>query len=676
MLVILESPGKIKKMKSILGAGYSVAASVGHICDLDPKTLSIEVVNDGEAFVPIYKTLAGKQKVIQSIRKLRTDGVILATDQDREGEFIAHSLREILGLQDPVRIRFNQITRDAIQTALQNPGRINEDLVSAQKARRVMDRLVGYLISPLLGKGRSAGRVQSVVVKMIFTREMLVEEALRNIKTTVNVQGVFESPKLKGTMLRPSPPNSHEEAERVLHMLFHEDRAPFSVTKVEYTEESRTPPPAYTTSSLQQDAWVRLRLSSEKTMKIAQQLYESGHITYHRTDSTTISPEGMKKAKDFIVKEYGVEYSSPRAWGSPNHSNLEAHEAIRVTDPWFTGKDEISTESHLKLYRLIWVRTLQSQMMAARFEIQRIILERSGFVFETTARKILFQGFLILSGEQSKDEFHSVNKGDLLYIVRADAIEEVKNIASHFQESSLIKEMETLSIGRPSTYASILKLIQTRGYVKIKDPQGVPFQVRNLSYDRVNGLVTKEKSIMVGAEKKRFLVTDVGKEITTYLNQHFGQLMDVGYTASMEEKLDRVARGQASWQDVIREVYHTIKRTLPTPLNSSRHLILGEKDGKKYTYMPQSAYTPCVRVDYGNNITTFIPIPEEHKGDVTLEHAVLWGGTQRLLGTFRGLPIFVVKGKYGYFLKHGKKRIPLRNHADISLDLAKKVIQA
>lgn len=674
MLVILESPGKIKKMKKILGSGYRVAASVGHICDLDPKALSIDIGED--SFIPLYKTLGGKQKVITSLKKevfACDHNVLLATDQDREGEFIAHSLREVLGLQNPRRIRFNQITYKAIHAALQDPGYIDENLVLAQKARRVMDRLVGYMISPLLGKGRSAGRVQSVVVKMILGKQKNMEEALeKGVEKVVSVQGTFESPEITGVMIRPTAPSTRQEMEQFLHMLFSEETAHFSITDVTLNEETRNPPPPYTTSSLQQESWVKIRLSSEKTMSAAQKLYEAGHITYHRTDSTAVAPEAVQRVKELVNVEYGTEYSSPRYWGTSR--GTEAHEAIRVTDPFFKGDDLVGMEA--RLYALIWSRTIQSQMSAAVFETQKLLLERSGVVFESSQRRVVFPGYLIISKEKDESPFQSVNVGKKYRLLRAECRERLGDLPSRFQESSLIREMERLCIGRPSTYASILKLIQARGYVRVVDFGGVPSTLLSVSCDVHQRLDAEERVVNAGSEKKRFEVTQIGKEITVFLEKHYPQLMDPTFTASMEANLDQVAKGEVSWQSVIGELYQSINHNPPPAQPSSGGVLLGEQNGKRFTYLPSSTYSPCIRVDYGDGAVSFVTVPEDHRREITLDDAAAWSAKTRYLGNYRKTAVFVIEGRYGYYLKHGKKRIPLKDHGDISFDMAKKVIKA
>ncbi|KPU28230.1 DNA topoisomerase I [Caloranaerobacter sp. TR13] len=555
-LVIVESPAKAKTIGKFLGSNYKVKASVGHVRDLPKSKLGIKIE---ENFEPEYITIRGKGPVINEIKKeaKKAEKIYLATDPDREGEAISWHLSHILGLSkdDKVRIEFNEITKNAIKTAIKKPRQINQNLVNAQQARRVLDRLVGYKISPLLWRkvkrGLSAGRVQSVATKLICDREKEIE----NFKPTeywtidvflkkdsrifkANFYGVKEEGKEKKLDLK-----SKDEVETIIRGIKTSD---FIIDEVKRGNRKRNPNPPLTTSTLQQEASKRLGFSTKKTMMVAQQLYEGidvkgegtvGLITYIRTDSVRISDEALKKAKDFIAEVYGEKYTTGfRRFKSKKKNDIQdAHEAIRPTLVNRTPekiKNSLSADQY-KLYKLIWERFVASQMSPALYETLSVKINAGNYIFRASGSKIVFNGYLkILKDDKQEKEIEipNLDEGEIVNIKDIQSEQHFTQPPARYTESTLVRTLEELGIGRPSTYAPTISTILSRGYVVL--------------------------------EKKYFKPTDLGILVTELLQEYFTDIINEEFTADMENKLDKIEEGLLNWKDVINEFYKEFKISL------------------------------------------------------------------------------------------------------------------
>lgn len=555
-LVIVESPAKAKTIGKFLGKNYKVKASVGHVRDLPKSTLGIDIENN---FEPKYITIRGKGPVIKELKKeaKKVDKVYLATDPDREGEAISWHLAHILGLdeKDPVRIEFNEITKEAVSGALENARPINRDLVDAQQARRVLDRLVGYKISPLLWRkirrGLSAGRVQSVAVKLICDRDKEIEEFVP--EEYWSIKGMFEKNKsnfeadfygeLKGNKEVKINLKSKKEVEELLKSL---EGNKYIVHEVKKGKRRRNPYKPYTTSTLQQDASKKLRFSAKKTMFIAQQLYEGidikgegtvGLITYIRTDSTRVAKEAMKESSDFIIENYGKEYSTNKKKVKEKKSGdvQDAHEAIRPTS---VGRSPADIKGSLnkdqyKLYKIIWERFVSSQMSAALYETLSIKVLSGKHIFRASGSKLKFDGFMkvySVSEEKNSIDMPSLKKGEEIKLHKLNPNQHFTQAPPRYTEATLIKTLEELGIGRPSTYSPTISTILNRDYVAI--------------------------------ENRNFKPTELGILVAELLEEYFKNIINEEFTADMEEKLDRVAGGKFSWKKVIEDFYSEFHEVL------------------------------------------------------------------------------------------------------------------
>lgn len=557
-LVIVESPAKAKTISKFLGKKFKVKASVGHVRDLPKSSLGIDIDNN---FTPKYITIRGKGQVVQELKKeaKKSEKVYLATDPDREGEAISWHLAQLLGLNedDPIRIEFNEITKEAIQKAIKKPRAIDKRLVDAQQARRVLDRLVGYKISPLLWrkikKGLSAGRVQSVAVKLICDREKEIENFVPEEYWTIKAimeknDDLFEASFYgiikDGKEEKVDLPNK----DRVDEILDSIAKDSFVVDEVKKGSKKRNPNPPYITSTLQQDASKKLGFSSKKTMTIAQQLYEGieikgegvvGLITYIRTDSTRISTEAMNMAKSFIIENFGKEYSN----GGKNYSNMkkeaqDAHECIRPTSVLRKPSDikESLTKDQYLLYDLIWKRFLSSQMSPAIYDTLSVKLVSNNYLFKANGSTLKFDGFMKVYGNDKEDEkdkeaeIPALVKGEIIKASKIIPEQHFTQPPSRYTEASLIKTLEELGIGRPSTYSPIITTILNRNYVTLKN--------------------------------KSFHPTELGILVNDLLEEYFNDIVDVKFTADLEEKLDKIAEGDFSWQSVVENFYDHFEKVL------------------------------------------------------------------------------------------------------------------
>ena len=597
-LVIVESPGKIKKIKSALGSDYTVMASIGHIRDLQDSGLSIDIEN---GFTPQYVVPAEKKKTVSELKKAAKEAttVWLASDADREGEAISWHLYETLGLkkENTKRIVFQEITKPALLEAIQNPREINMDLVNAQQARRVLDRLVGFELSPVLWRKiqpkLSAGRVQSVALRLIVDREREIlafnKEAYYKVEAVFHPEGTPEKTLVKATLDRrfPDIDSAREFLERCIG-------AEFRISDMDHKEGNRFPAAPFTTSTLQQEAARKLRFSVSQTMNIAQKLYENGLITYMRTDSTNLSALALNTAKKFICDNFGEEYSKTRNNWSKNKGAQEAHEAIRPTYIENTTIEGSAQEK--KLYELIWKRTVASQMADAkvlRTDI-KVSSDKGEERFSIQATQVLFDGFLKLYIESTDDPqqddesvlLPEMHIGDLMTENGITAECKFTSAPSRYTDASLIKKLEELEIGRPSTYApTITTLTKARGYVVKGDKPGEKHEVTNLALK--NGKIkASAKTETTGAEKNRLLPQDIGMIVTDYLVGNFENILNYNFTADVEKDFDKIAKGEMQWNSLIAEFYGPFHNKVEETLSNreyshvSRELGVDPKDGQ------------------------------------------------------------------------------------------------
>ena len=687
-LVIVESPAKAKTFQKYLGKDFTVKASFGHIRDLQDKKLSINVE---KGFEPEYVIPADKRRVVSELRKAAAESAVvwLASDEDREGEAISWHLCEALGL-DPARTRrivFHEITKDAIQNAVRNPRTIDMNLVNAQQARRVLDRLVGFELSPILWRKiqpkLSAGRVQSVALRLVVDREKEImafrSEPFYRVEAVFHPEGAPAAVKVKATL--GTRFQGIEEARKFL-----EDSigARFTVGSVESKEVTRCPAPPFTTSTLQQEAARKLHFPVSLTMRLAQSLYERGLITYMRTDSTNLSSLALGTSKKFILDNFGEEYSHPRQFRTHSKGAQEAHEAIRPTFIENTGIEGTAQEQ--KLYNLIWKRTVASQMADARLLSTAIKVDsdKREEKFNIQASQVLFDGFLKLYMEGSDDE-NGAEEETVLPPVSAGDVLEAKGITAEckytqppqrYSEATLVKKLEELGIGRPSTYAPTISTLTTgRGYIIKGDKDGQKIPVTNLTLK--NGAVTESaRTETVGAEKGKLLPQEIGMIVTDYLVKNFPDILDYDFTANVEKDFDQIADGDKVWNSVIGEFYapfhHKVEDVLEDRQYSkvSREIGVDPADGQ--TVVARfGQYGPYVQKGEGEN-RQFASLDKGQLIEtITLEDALKLFRLPRRVGSFESIDIVAMKGRYGPYIKHGDKIVSLPRGVDplkVSLD--------
>ena len=680
-LVIVESPAKAQTFQKYLGKDFTVKASFGHIRDLQDKKLSVNV---DKGFEPEYVVPADKRRVVAELKKAAAEAgtVWLASDEDREGEAISWHLCETLGL-DPARTKrivFHEITKDAIQNAVKNPRTIDMNLVNAQQARRVLDRLVGFELSPVLWRKiqpkLSAGRVQSVALRLIVDREKEImaykNEAYYRVDAVFHPEGTPASVKVKATL--GTRFNSLEEARKFL-----EDSigARFTVGSLESKETSRFPAPPFTTSTLQQEAARKLHFPVSVTMRIAQSLYERGLITYMRTDSTNLSSLALGTSKKFILDNFGEEYAHPRQFRTHSKGAQEAHEAIRPTFIENTTIEGSAQEQ--KLYNLIWKRTVASQMADARVlnTAIKVDSDKREEKFNIQAAQVLFDGFLKLYMEGTDDEtgdseetvLPPVHVGDVMESKGITAECKFTQAPPRYSEATLIKKLEELGIGRPSTYAPTISTLTTgRGYIIKGDKEGTKVPVTNLALK--NGVVSENSKVeIVGAEKGKLLPQEIGMIVTDYLVQNFPDILDYDFTANVEKDFDRIAEGEQVWNAVIGSFYspfhHKVEDVLGDHQYSkvSREIGIDPSDGQP-VIARFGQFGPYVQKGEGEK-RQFASL---EKGQLietlTLEDALKLFRLPRTVGSFEGQDVIATKGRFGPYIKHGDKMISLPKGVD------------
>ena len=680
-LVIVESPAKAGTIQKFLGKDFIVKSSFGHIRDLNESGLSIDVEH---GFKPEYVIPADKKKVVAELKKAAKSAsmVWLASDEDREGEAISWHLFDTLGLDEnrTRRIVFHEITKNAILHAIENPRNIDMSLVDAQQARRILDRLVGFELSPVLWRKiqpkLSAGRVQSVALRLVVDREREIlgfnKEQYYKVSALFHPEGTPEGTLVKASLDRrfPDMDSARDFLERCVG-------ARFAISGIEKKEGSKTPAAPFTTSTLQQEAARKLRLSVSQTMSIAQKLYEHGLITYMRTDSTNLSSLAIHTAKEFICGHFGEEYSRTRQYKTKAKGAQEAHEAIRPT--YIANTSIEGTPQEQKLYELIWKRTVASQMSDAR--ILRTDIKVSGDKgnekFDVQASQVLFDGFLKLYNEstdepQQDDETVILPEMHIGDIMTADSISaecKFTSAPSRYSEATLVKKLEELGIGRPSTYApTISTLTKGRGYIVKGDKPGEKHNVTNLMLR--NGEISSSSATeTIGAEKGRLLPQDIGMIVTDYLVKNFGGILDYGFTANVEKDFDKIAEGDMQWSNVISEFYGPFHSKIQETLSNqeyshvSRELGVDPKDGKTLT-AKYGKYGPYVQKGDGDDKAYANLAPNQLIESITLEEALKLFELPRTVGQYEGIDIICTKGRFGPYIKYGDKNISLPRGAD------------
>ena len=694
-LVIVESPAKAGTIQKYLGSDYIVKSSFGHIRDLQDNELSIDVKG---GFTPEYVIPADKKKVVADLRKAAKEASVvwLASDEDREGEAISWHLFETLGLkkENTRRIVFHEITKPAILNAIENPRDIDMSLVNAQQARRVLDRLVGFELSPVLWRKiqpkLSAGRVQSVALRLVVDREREIlafnNEPYYKVDAIFHPEGTPEKTFVKATLDRKFP--DLESAQEFLERCIGAD---FEICGIEKKEGNRFPAAPFTTSTLQQEAARKLRMSVSQTMSVAQRLYEHGLITYMRTDSTNLSSLAINTAKKFICDNFGEEYSKVRQYKTKAKGAQEAHEAIRPT--YIENTSIEGTPQEQKLYELIWKRTVASQMADARIlktDI-KVSSDKGEEKFNVQASQVLFDGFLKLYIEstdepQQDDEMvilPEMNIGDRMFENGITADCKFTSAPSRYSEATLVKKLEELGIGRPSTYApTISTLTKGRGYIVKGDKTGEKRQVTNLSLR--NGVIkASEKTETIGSEKGRLLPQDIGMIVTDYLVKNFDTILDYSFTANVEKDFDKIAEGEIVWNTVISDFYgpfHTkVQETLSNReySNVSRELGVDPKDGQPLVAR-FGQYGPYVQKGDGDSRQYASLAPGQLIESITLEEALKLFELPRNVGQYKGIDIICTKGRFGPYMKYGDKNISLPRGTDplkVDLDTCIKLIE-
>lgn len=691
-LVIVESPAKAKTIEKYLGSDYKVASSFGHIRDLVKKkgadSMAIDIEND---FAPNYSVSSEKKDVVSNLKKLvkSSETVWLASDEDREGEAIAWHLTEALELDasQTKRIVFNEITKKAILNAIDNPRTIDMDLVNAQQARRVMDRIVGFELSPVLWrkiKGKlSAGRVQSVAVRLIVERERDINAFVP--QTDFRVIGQFTN--AEGTAFEGEWTGSAKTAQDVASAL-QPSAAPFTVSSLVKKTGTRRPTAPFTTSTLQQEASRKLGFSVNRTMSVAQKLYENGLITYMRTDSVNLSDDARQMAASTILSQYGEHYLQSRTYSTKSQGAQEAHEAIRPTQ--FDRSQAGADESERKLYHLIWQRTIASQMAEAKIDRTTAHLVQNGLEFIAKGEMIAFDGFMkvYLEGvDEKKAEvglLPTLEEGGQVQLHELQAIQRFTRPQGRFTEATLVKALEEKGIGRPSTYAPTITTIQKREYIKKGTRDG---QLRTVELGHFAGgqWTWSEKQEKWGSDKGRLVPTDMGNLVTDFLMGHFDMVMDYAFTAKMEENFDMIADGKVSWTEVMSSFYDQFHPMIEKAGDADRESgarILGEHPESGKTILVRLArFGPVIQVDNGENEKpTYFNIPEEFSiGTITLEEALKLMALPRTLGQHDGVDIKANIGRYGPYVQMNRtfESIPEgQSPYTISLEEAVALIQA
>jgi DNA topoisomerase I len=677
-LVIVESPAKAKTIEKFLGSDFIVKSSFGHIRDLPKKGLNIDIDKD---FAPHYEISAEKRKVVSELKTAAKGAEVwLASDEDREGEAIAWHLAQALKL-DPAstkRIVFHEITKPAIETAIKQPRTIDLSLVDAQQARRVLDRLVGYELSPVLWKkvrtGLSAGRVQSVAVRLIVEREREITDF--SAVSTFKVTATFI---IDGHDLPAELTTKFDDLDAAKKWLESLGDSTYSVADIARKPSTRSPGAPFTTSTLQQEASRRLGFSVRQTMTLAQRLYEAGHITYMRTDSTTLSSLALNAAQDYVVSQYGQEYHKHRQFKTKNESAQEAHEAIRPTN--FTKTAAGGDEQQKRLYQLIWQRALSSQMTEAKLERTEVTIAISAHKEQFLAKGevLQFDGFMKVYGRGKDDTLlPPVNTGDALTAQSVSATETFSRAPARYSEAALVRKLEELGIGRPSTYAPTISTVQTRGYVEKADLEGNPRTVRSLKLEA--GQVTEHsEEVITGADRGKLIPTGIADVTTDFLVKFFPSIVDYDFTAKVEASFDEVAEGKQGWQAMIADFYKDFHPLVEQSADISRQEVsqarlVGTDPSKNLPiYARFGRYGPMLQrgeVEDESKKPDFAPLPKGTTIDtVTLDQALEMFKLPRTVGTTEdGEEIKANIGRFGPYIQVGKTFVSIKPHDPHDID--------
>lgn len=693
-LVIVESPAKAKTIEKFLGNDFNVASSFGHISDLPSKDLGVDVEGD---FKPKYEVSKDKKTVVKNLKDLanKSETIWLASDEDREGEAIAWHLFRLLNLKESntKRIVFNEITKSAIQKAIDNPRSIDYNLVDAQQARRVLDRIVGYELSPVLWRkiksGLSAGRVQSVSVRLIVEKEREIKGF--NSESSYRIDAEFITK--NGKNLKAKLEKTFDNKENAQSFLKKNIGSSFSVESLEKKPLKKSPSAPFTTSTLQQEASRKLYFSVSKTMTVAQRLYESGLITYMRTDSVNLSNLAKDSAKDHIVKNYGNQYSSSKSYKTKSKGAQDAHEAIRPTDFSMIG-DNIADNDQKRLYQLIWKRTIASQMTDASLEKTNVKIKSSNheILFTSTGQVVKFDGFLKVYSEAKGDGVEEDNsilpKIDLnedLKFTYIRANQRFSRPPFRYTEASLVKKLEDLGIGRPSTYAPTISTIQNRGYVEKGTVEGENRDYIQLILEN-NEISENTLQEKVGSDKGKLVPTDIGMIVTDFLINHFENIMDYNFTASVEEDFDNIADGKQEWTSMMKEFYkkfHPVVEDVSknAERESGKRILGAHPENKKEVSVRLGKFGPMIQVgtveDEEKPVFASLP-PEMQIESVTLEEALDLFSLPRELGEYNNETLLANNGRYGPYVKYGKKFVSIpkgKSPLSISIEEAVELIK-
>jgi len=701
-LVIVESPAKAKTIEKFLGSEYKVTSSYGHIRDLKKHSFSIDIEQN---YTPIYEIPDDKKQLVETLKKesAKVDVVWLASDEDREGEAISWHLYEVLGLQPEKtrRIVFHEITKTAILNAIQTPRTIDKNLVDAQQARRVLDRIVGFELSPILWKkvkpALSAGRVQSVAVRLIVEREREIEQFKAEESYRVVGTFLYLDAQGKQVLFNAELNTRYKTKEEAAAFLEKCKNAQFTIAEVAQKPMKRIPAPPFTTSTLQQEAARKLHFSVSQTMMVAQRLYESGFITYMRTDSVNLSSLALNTAKEEILSTLGASYLQTRNYRTHTKGAQEAHEAIR---PSYMDRTAIEgTASERKLYELIWKRTIASQMADARIEKTTVeiamdsadpIKER----FIATGEVIKFDGFLRVYTESKDDDNNedgntpilpSLQAGQILQLNMAEATQRYTQRPPRFSEASLVKKMEELGIGRPSTYAPTISTIQAREYIEKCDK---PAEKRTITHILLkDGSIRESESTETfGNDKGKLVPTDIGLVVNDFLNEHFPSILNYNFTAQVEEKFDRIADGKENWTQCIDTFYKLFHPMVTTAIEmrsdrKTGERILGTDPKSGHTVSVKiSRFGPVVQIGAQGEVEKpqFAPLQKGQSiNTISLDEALRLFDLPKDLGMFETLPVIIGVGRFGPYIKHDNKYYSLPKEIDpysIALDDAVAVI--
>ena len=698
ILVIVESPGKIKIIQSFLGNEYIVKACFGHLRDLPPKQLSVDVNNH---FNPDYQIMADKRKVVKDLlyHSSQCNKVILAMDGDREGEAIAQGLMDVLKLKNPERIVFHEITKDAIKKAISEPSKIDDNMVMAQQARRILDRLVGYKISPLLWKTMkgqlSAGRVQSVVVKIIIDKENEIKNHLdSDIGSFYKTTSEFElnDMKVKCNLVDEKGSIFKIKLKDIeVFLKKNNKKTTYEIVDIIKSNVNNSPSKPFITSTLQQDASTKLGFTSKRTMMAAQKLYEAGHITYMRTDSYNLSKDILKQCQNHIHSFYGEKYYKYRTFTAKSKNAQEAHEAIRPTKISTVSVD--MENDYNKLYDLIWKRTLASQMEDAIIDRNNIYIDcinensilPGEALFNSTLETIKFNGFLILYGKENEESI-IINKNANIKLKKINIIEEYNKPPLRYNEAGLIKYLEKNGIGRPSTYASIISKILDREYVKVSNIEGIGKDSKTYELSKSFKLKIDTKKVRLGSEKKKIIPTHLGNNVNEFMTTNFINLMNIDYTAKFEKLLDKIANGKAKWFNVLKEYYDDFnpiveKLSLQAPKVSNgdkTDIYIGKNpDNNLDIYSMVGRYGLCLKmieIIDGKENYKYAKVLDCKQEDINMEMAIKLFEYPKFIGNIGKGIVNLYKGQYGLYIKLGKKTASVKDE-NITIQEAKHLIQ-